>query len=112
MNDNHGIQGDVRATNLAVGQNATVNATAPTTSPELAQALEALQLAVAAHDGPADVKDALTSTVGEIQDELAAPEPDRGRLADRLKVVGLLAGTTSGVATAAGAVLTLVQRVV
>lgn len=108
MGDNHGIIGNVEATNVVVGDHARITST---TSPDIALGLEALMHAIAAHEGSPEIREALATAGDDLQEDLRRPTPDQARLRSRLTTISTLAGTASGVAAAAGDLLSLLQRV-
>jgi hypothetical protein len=111
MRDNHGIVGDVRAQNVAVGPHASIHVDAALRA-DVASALEALRRAIASHDASPEVRETLTRNAEELQEEIARPAPDPTTLQTRLKTIVALAGAASGVAVAADDLIALVQHVV
>ena len=109
---NYGISGaqSISAHNLVVGPSGSIveNAVPAAFQSEL----ERLRAAVIAFDGDAGAKTGMLAATDEIASELAAPEPDKSKLRQRLTAIAQAAGSVGAVTTAATALLTLVTQLI
>ena len=109
---NYGISGarSVSAHNLVVGPSGSIVENA--VPPAFQSKLEQLRTAVNAFDGDAGTKTGMLAATDEVASELAAPEPDKSKLQQRLTSIAQAAGSVGTVTTAATALLTLVTQLI
>lgn len=98
---NYGISGaqNIAAQNIAVGPNSRIEQS--NWSESLSHPLADLARAIDAFEGPPQARDALISARAEIDGELRAPAPDKGRILAKLATVKDLAGPAATVVQAA-----------
>jgi hypothetical protein len=106
---NYGISGvgSVTAHNIAVGPQASIAEHAMPAG--IREELDRLRAALSAYDGDPEVSASMVTATEAVARELAAPEPSKHKLTERLGAIKEAAGSATAVASAATALLGLVS---
>jgi hypothetical protein len=107
---NYGISGvgSLAAHNLAVGPRASIVEHATPAAAQ--QELDRLRAALMAYEGDAETRAQIATATEDVAQELAAPEPSKHKLIERLNTIKDAAGSASAVAAATTALISLVSQ--
>jgi hypothetical protein len=109
---NYGISGvgSITGGNIAVGSGSSVQVHQADLQ-GLGEQLEALTRAIAAFQGPPEMREAVTVAHDEIAAELRAPQPDGHKILAKLSLIAHAVGSAGAVASAATALAAAVQLI-